>query len=96
MNHSSDSRMAKMDEFDIIGAIRETETIATGHGVYVRRYPEKTYGQGKWRKMKGLADIRFSDGSVFEAEIHWFEAHGIGRRDFKIKRIIYEKFRYLH
>jgi hypothetical protein len=56
--------------------------------VYIRRYLERAYGKGHWRKMKGLATVRLTDGTICEAEIHWFEAHGIGRKDFKIKRAI--------
>jgi hypothetical protein len=73
-------------EFEILGEIRDTETIAAGRGVYIRRYLERTYGKGRWRKRKGRATVRLADGTVNEAEIHWFEAHGIGRKDFKIKR----------
>ena len=75
-------------EFKILGEIREIETIATGRGVYIRRYLERAYGKGRWRKMKGLATVEFADGTICEAEIHWFEAHGIGRKDSKIKRVI--------
>ena len=46
------------------------------------------YGKGRWRKMKGIATVQLADGTICEAEIHWFEAHGIGRKDFKIKRVI--------
>ncbi len=74
--------------FEILGEIRDIETIAAGRGVYVRRYLERTYGRGRWRKMKGIATVRLADGTICEAEIHWFEAHGIGRQDFKIKRVI--------
>lgn len=73
-------------EFEILGEIQDAETIASGRGVFIRRYLERTYGKGRWRKMKGRATVRLADGSVSEAEIHWFEAHGVGRRDFKIKR----------
>ena len=74
--------------FEILGEIRDIEPIARGRGVYIRPYLERTYGKGRWRKLKGRATIRFADGTICEAEIHWFEAHGIGRKDFKIKRII--------
>jgi hypothetical protein len=74
--------------FEILGEIRAVETIAAGRGVYIRRYLERTYGRGRWRKMKGIATVRLADGTIYEAEIHWFEAHGIGRKDFKIKRVI--------
>jgi hypothetical protein len=74
--------------FEILSGIRDVETIAAGRSVYIRRYLERTYGRGRWRKMKGIATVRLADGTIWEAEIHWFEAHGIGRKDFKIKRVI--------
>lgn len=77
-----------MMEFEILGEIRDIETIATGRGVYIRHYLERTYGKGRWRKMKGVATVQVADGTICEAEIHWFEAHGIGRKDFKTKRVI--------
>jgi hypothetical protein len=77
-----------MTEFEILGEIRDAETIATGRGVYIRRYLERTYGKGRWRKRKGRATVRLADGTVCAAEIHWFEAHGLGRKDFKIKKVI--------
>ena len=77
-----------MVEFEVLGEIRDIETIATGRGVYIRRYLERTYGKGRWRKMKGRASVQLADGTVSEAEIHWFEAHGVARKDFKIKRVL--------
>lgn len=74
--------------FEILGEIRNRETIAEGRGVYIRRYLQRSYGKGRWRKMKGVATVRLADGTIREAELHWFEAHGIGRKDFKIKRVI--------
>mgnify|MGYP001579245989 CR=1 FL=1 len=74
--------------FEILSEIRDVETIATGRGVYIRRYLERIHGRGRWRKMKGIATVRLADGTICAAEIHWFEAHGIGRKDFKIKRAI--------
>jgi hypothetical protein len=74
--------------FKILGEIRDIEVIASGRGVYIRRYLERTYGKGRWRKMKGIATVELPDGTICEAEIHWYEAHGIGRKDFKIKRVI--------
>ncbi len=73
---------------EIVGEIRNIETLATGRGVHIHRYLERSYGNGRWRKMKGIATVQFPDGTVQQAEIHWFEAHGIGRKDFKIKRVI--------
>ena len=77
-----------MMEFEILGEIRDIETIATGRGVDIRRSLDRTYGKGRWRKRKGRATVQLADGTVREAEIHWFEAHGVGRKDFKIKRIL--------
>ncbi len=75
-------------EFEILDKIRDIEIIATGRGVYIRRYLERTYGKGRWRKMKGTATVQVADGTICEAEIHWFEAHGVGRNDFKLKTVI--------
>ncbi len=75
-------------EFEILSAIEDIETVAAGRSVYLRRYLERTYGKGRWRKMKGTATVQLADGTISKAEIHWFEAHGIGRKDFKIKRVI--------
>ena len=77
-----------MDEPKIVSEIRDIETIALGQGVHIRRYLDRIYGRGRWRKMKGIANIELADGTICEAEVHWYEAHGIGRKDFKIKRII--------
>ena len=74
--------------FEIIGEITAIQTIATGRGVRSRRYLNRTYGRGRWRKMKGVAMIRTSSGSLHRAEVHWYEAHGLGKRDFKIKQYL--------
>ena len=74
--------------FEIAGDLTEVATIATGAGIREIARLRKRYGRGRWRKRKGIADIRLSDGEVVRAEIHWFEATGIGRREFKIKRFI--------
>jgi hypothetical protein len=74
--------------FEIITPITGAVTIASGAGVRIRQHLNRAYGNGRWRKMKGFATVRFEDGTVGDAEIHWFEAHGIGRRDFKIKRLL--------
>ncbi|MCO5242781.1 MAG: hypothetical protein M9927_02890 [Anaerolineae bacterium] len=70
--------------------MRHVETIAAGQGVTIKRYLDRTYGRGRWRKRKGSATVELNDGTICEAEIHWFEAQGIGRKDFKIKRVIHE------
>lgn len=74
--------------FKFRGEIVNVETIASGKGVRIHRYLERVYGKGRWRKMKGTATLELSDGTICETEIHWYEAHGIGRKDFKIKRIL--------
>jgi hypothetical protein len=73
---------------EILSEIADIETIGTGQGVHIRRYLDRIYGVGRWRKMKGIATVRLADGTICRAEIHWFEAHGIGRKDFKVKRVI--------
>ncbi len=75
-------------KFEIIGPIREVETIASGSGVRVRRRLWRRYGRGNWRKMKGIAEVMYADGSVCLVELHWFEAHGIGRREIKDKAFL--------
>ena len=75
-------------EFTILGEIRDIETIAVGRSVYIRRWLERTHGKGRWRKMKGMATVQLADGVFCEAEIHWYEAHGVGRKEFKTKRVI--------
>ena len=72
-------------DFEIIGSLRGVETIAAGRGVRQVRRLNRRYGKGRWRKRKGLATVRLLDGAVHQAEVHWYEAHGIGRREMKIK-----------
>jgi hypothetical protein len=74
-------------DFGILGEIGAIETIATGKGIRERSRLVKRYGRGRWRKRKGLADIGLSSGELCRAEVHWYEATGIGRREFKIKHI---------
>jgi hypothetical protein len=75
-------------DFEIVGQLRDAETIAIGRSIRELARLRKFYGQGRWRKMKGVATIRLPNGRVREAEIHWYEAHGIGRKEFKIKRLL--------
>jgi hypothetical protein len=72
--------------FEIIGAIRSIETIASGSGIRQLSELIEKFGDGRWRKLKGVADVRLPSGRVRVAEIHWYEAHGIGKRRIKIKR----------
>ena len=72
-------------DFEIVGEIGGIEPIAVGHGIRNRRRLIKLYGKGRWRKVRGFSKIRLPDGTIHEAEVHWYEAHGIGRRDMKLK-----------
>ena len=75
--------------FEIIGAIKNSETIAIGSKIRELPRLKKTYGSGRWRKRKGVAQIRLVDGSsIVTAEIHWYEASGIGKKEFKIKQYL--------
>jgi hypothetical protein len=74
--------------FQIIGAIANVETMATSSGIREIARLRKLYGRGRWRKRKGTADIRLPDGRPARAEVHWYEASGIGKREFKIKRFL--------
>ncbi|MGB9202807.1 MAG: hypothetical protein WCB94_02405 [Terriglobales bacterium] len=74
--------------FKIVGVTTNVETIASGTALRERRRLWKAYGKGRWRKLKGTADIEFDDGAICHAEIHWYEAHGIGAKEYKIKRIL--------
>ncbi len=75
-------------DFDLIGAIAGIETIATSGEIRELTRLRKFYGPGRWRKRKGIATIRLADGSTRTAEVHWYEAHGIGRKELKIKRVL--------
>lgn len=74
--------------FDIIGSIESTELIATGRRIRELRRLKRSYGTGRWRKLKGIAKVRFADGSMKRAEVHWYEAHGLGQFEFKVKRLL--------
>jgi len=74
--------------FEIVGEISQVETIAIGSGIREIARLRKVYGRGRWRKLKGLARVRLDDGSFHLAEVHWYEAAGIGRKEFKIKEVL--------
>ena len=76
--------------FEIIGEIKDIGTIAVGPSSREIVRLRKLYGPGRWRKMKGIAQVRLPDEIEYKAEIHWYEAHGIGKRDLKIKRLLDE------
>ncbi len=72
--------------FEIIGAIHRIETVAVSNSIRELARLRKFYGDGRWRKRKGIAMVRWSDGSFSTVELHWYEASGIGKRELKIKR----------
>lgn len=74
--------------FEIIGEIDDVESIAIGSSIRDIARLRRRYGSGRWRKLKGTAAVRLPNGSIRRAEIHWYEAHGIGRVKFKIKRYL--------
>jgi hypothetical protein len=74
--------------FKLRGPITNLEVIAAGRRVRFRSLLRRLYGPGRWRKLKGTALVELSDGTVCQAELHWYEAHGIGRVDMKIKRLL--------
>jgi hypothetical protein len=74
--------------FEILGEITHIETFAVGSSIREITRLRKRYGRGRWRKRKGIATVRLEDGAILLAEVHWYEAHGVGRKDFKIKRFI--------
>jgi hypothetical protein len=74
--------------FEILGAISEIETFATRSGIREIARLRKAYGRGRWRKRKGIARVRLGDDSIHLAEVHWYEAAGIGRKEFKIKQLL--------
>ena len=75
-----------MLDFEVLGGVSDVDTIAVGSGIRDLARLRRLYGKGRWRKMKGIARIRLKDGRVRLAELHWYEAHGIGRKEFKRKR----------
>ena len=74
--------------FEIIGEITEIETIAIGSKIRDITRLRKMYGKGRWRKLKAVATVHLRSGRVRLAELHWYEAHGIGRKDMKRKRYL--------
>ncbi len=79
-------------DFEIVGEINVVETIASGKGIRDLKRLRRSYGKGRWRKMKGMARIRLMTGRVRLAELHWYEAHGIGKKEIKRKRYLDEDY----
>ena len=76
-----------MVHFEVIDEIENIESVAVGKSIREVGRLRKIYGEGRWRKLKGVARIRLRDGAIWTVELHWYEAHGIGRKELKIKRI---------
>jgi hypothetical protein len=72
----------------VVGEISEVELIASGRQIRELLRLKKVYGAGRWRKLKGVARVALPDGSTVPAEVHWYERHGLGRRELKIKRLL--------
>jgi uncharacterized protein YodC (DUF2158 family) len=76
--------------FTLAGEIARVEVIASGRGIRELRRLKKAYGGTRWHKRKGVATIVFADGRRFAAEVHWYDGHGVGRKEIKIKRLLRE------
>jgi hypothetical protein len=74
--------------FKLRGEIANVEVVATGRSIRILQKLRKQYGAGHWRKLKGVALVELPDGTVCAAELHWYEAHGVGRKDMKVKRLL--------
>jgi threonine dehydrogenase-like Zn-dependent dehydrogenase len=74
--------------FEVIGSVVEIEVIAAGKSIRELARLRRTYGRGRWRKLKGWATVRLADGTICGAELHWYEAHGIGKREMRIKHVV--------
>lgn len=77
-------------DFEIIGTITNIEKIAVSGSIREVARLRKFYGGKRWRKLKGVALVRLDDGTLCQAEVHWYKAHGVGKRDMKIKHILDE------
>ncbi len=74
--------------FDILDEITYVETIAADSSIREVARLRKVYGPGRWRKLKGIGTVRLENGFITKAELHWYECHGIGKKEFKIKRYL--------
>ena len=75
-------------KFKIVGKVRQEKTFATGNAIREIARLRRIYGKGRWRKRKGIAEVEFEDGTTRTAEVHWYEATGIGRKEYKIKYFV--------
>ena len=75
-------------KFKLIGKIENVQIIAIGPRIHKLKQLQKKYGRGRWRKLKGIARVQLPDGSECDAELHWYEAHGIGKKEMKVKDLL--------
>ena len=75
-------------DFEIVGSITQIETMATNRSIRELSRLQKVYGTGRWRKLKGIAEVRLRNGEIRLAELHWYEAHGLGKQEIKRKRYL--------
>lgn len=71
------------ENFQIVGSVEDIQIIAVKHSIRVLKFLERTYGKGRWRKLKGIAQVQLENGRIRLAEVHWYEAHFIGKREMK-------------
>lgn len=74
--------------FELLTEIKDAETIAAGTSIRELARLRRRYGRGRWRKRKGVGTVRLADGTICEAELHWYEAHGVGKKELRIKRLL--------
>lgn len=79
--------MSRM-HFELIGEITDVESIARGPSLRERARLRKQFGQGRWRKVRGVGTVRLANGRIRRVELHWYEAHGIGKKKLKVKRYL--------
>jgi len=75
-------------DFHLLGGVRDIEPIAVNLSIRERNNLKARFGGRRWRKLKGVALVRFPNGEVHRAEVHWYEAHGVGRRKMKVRRVL--------
>ena len=75
-------------KFQLIGNIENVQIIAAGPRIHKLQQLRKKYGRGRWRKLKGIGRVRLGDGYECNAELHWYEAHGIGKKEMKVKHLL--------
>ena len=75
-------------DFEVLGNISNIEIIAIGGKIRILPYLQQEFGRGRWRKLKGVANVKLDSGDIRLAEVHWFEAHGIGKKLLRIKTFL--------